>query len=112
MYPLYFQQLLLNSYFRGLYLTVQARWVLFGCRSTLEEGIVPWSLVSIAYSEIVDDTSDQALGRFTTTLLSEGIVDLWAATALLCGMGDTIGDFLPCSFAVSCPSTATGGSLK
>ena len=31
------------------------------------------------YSEIVDETSDQALGRFTTTLLSGGAFDLRTA---------------------------------
>lgn len=40
MYPVYFRKLLLNGYFRGLYLTVQARCILFGCRSTLSHWVI------------------------------------------------------------------------
>ena len=56
-------------------------------------------------SEIVDETSDQAFGRLTTTLLSVGTV------GFLYGMGDTGGECCSCLvLSLSCPFTATGGS--
>ena len=64
------------------------------------------------YSEIVDETSDQALGRFTTTLLSGGAFDLRTA-GFLYGMGDTGGDCCCCCcLELPSPFMETGGSWK
>jgi len=62
------------------------------------------------HSEIVDETSDQALGRFTTTLLSGGAIDLRTA-GFLYGMGDTGGECC-CCLELSSPFMDTGGSWK
>lgn len=59
----------------------------------------------LSYNEIVDETSDQAFGRLTTTLLSGGALDLETAVFLY-GMGETGGECFPSSLL------ATGGSLK
>lgn len=80
-----------------------------GCKAAILDKNIDGRLSSIflilSYNEIVDETSDQAFGRLTTTLLSGGALDLETAVFLY-GMGETGGECFPSSLL------ATGGSLK
>lgn len=80
-----------------------------GCKAAILDKNIDGRLSSnfsvLSYNEIVDETSDQAFGRLTTTLLSGGALDLETAVFLY-GMGETGGECFPSSLL------ATGGSLK